>query len=238
MSSVYLVVDSRDRIYQTDSPSNFTISLANQIANVTSVKLKSVAINHKPYNVSTEYHNRTFSYQEGTHTTTFDLTEGYYTPDQLAKAIAFALNRSSPSHYMYVVLYSEITSKFTIEGSEQFNIVPSSLGRAMGFTQTTTANRIQVSDSIITFDNPEYLLLDIQYFPQAVSTSNNMYGSFIINSDAEQFEYKGLINQCQTFGSAMTIKTFIVYLKNRDGSEVNMRGGEFQFILELVIGKN
>jgi len=238
MSSVYLVVDSRDRLYQTDTPSSFNISLANQISNVTSVKLKSVAINHKPYNVSAEYQNTTFTYQEGTQTASFDLTEGFYTPEQLRVAMGYALNRTSPSHFMYVVLYSETTSKFTIEGSSNFSIVPSSLARVMGFTQTTSANRVQVSDSIISFDNPDYLLLDIQYFPQAVTTSNNMYGSFIINSDAEQFEYKGLINQCQTFGSPMNIKTFIVYLKNRDGSEVNMRGAEWYAILELYIGKS
>jgi len=220
----------------TDTSSSFTISLANQISNVTSVKLKSVSINHQPYNISNEYQNTQFTYQEGNgQFISFNLTEGFYSPEQLASSVQFALNSTSISHLSYTVTYSHITSKYTIQSSNNFTIFQSSLGSTMGFTITTTSNTIQTSDSISNVDDPQYLLLDIQYFPQAISTSSNMYGTFIINNDSEQFEYKGLINQCLRLGSPMNIKTFIVYLKNKDGTPVNMRGANWFCVLELVI---
>ncbi len=57
---MYLLIDSRDRLYSSDTPSMFTIELDNVIPQIKSVKLKRVLMNHVIFNISSEYSNNSF----------------------------------------------------------------------------------------------------------------------------------------------------------------------------------
>ena len=57
---MYLLIDSRDRLYSTDTSSQFTIQLGNIIPQIKSVKLKRILMNHVIYNISSEYSNNSF----------------------------------------------------------------------------------------------------------------------------------------------------------------------------------
>ena len=230
---MYLLIDSRDRLYSTDTSSQFTIQLGNIIPQIKSVKLKRILMNHVIYNISSEYSNNSFIFYETSTNTTITMTSGYYTPNQLALALKTLLNVNSPNFYTYDVVYSSITSKFTISCTNNFIVKVSSLGNVMGYTVQTSSTTSQISDSITTLNDPSYMYLDLSCFSSSSYTSSDIRTSFIISNNMDETEYNGLPNMCLNFTTPVDMRTFTVNLRNKDGSNVQMRGGNFAFLLEL-----
>ena len=230
---MYLLIDSRDRLYSTDTSSQFTIQLGNIIPQIKSVKLKRILMNHVIYNISSEYSNNSFIFYETSTNTTITMTSGYYTPNQLALALKTLLNANSPNFYTYDVVYSSITSKFTISCTNNFIVKVSSLGNVMGYTVQTSSTTSQISDSITTLNDPSYMYLDLSCFASSSYTSSDIRTSFIISNNVDETEYNGLPNMCLNFTTPVDMRTFTVNLRNKDGSNVQMRGGNFAFLLEL-----
>jgi hypothetical protein len=230
---MYLLIDSRDRLYSTDTASAFTIQLGNIIPQIKSVKLKRILMNHVIYNISSEYSNNSFIFYETSTNTTITMTSGYYTPNQLSLALKTLLNANSPNSYTYDVVYSSITSKFTISCTNNFIVKVSSLGNVMGYTVQTSSTTSQISDSITTLNDPSYMYLDLSCFASSSYTSSDIRTSFIISNNMDETEYNGLPNMCLNFTTPVDMRTFTVNLRNKDGSNVQMRGGNFAFLLEL-----
>ena len=231
----YLIIDTRDRTNSTDSTSNFTIRLPNILQNVNYVKLKQVIMNHRIYNVSAEYKNNIFSYSEGS-PISFSIIDGFYTPQQLATHIQNGMNNTSVRSNIYSVVYSETTFKYTITSTNNFSVTQTELSSLMGITQTTDNTlSIVTSDSVVLFDDPSYLLLDLNCFPMNTITTKNISTCFILPSNGSVEEYNGLMNQCMSFTSPINVQTFNVVLKNPDGSVVNLNGTNWIIVLEYSL---
>jgi hypothetical protein len=161
------------------------------------------------------------------------MTSGYYTPNQLAQALQTLLTANSPNTYTYTVTYSSITSKFTISCTNNFIVQVSTLGRVMGYTVATSSGTSQTADSITTLNDPSYMYLDLSCFASTSYTSSDIRTSFFISNNVDETEYNGLPNMCLNLTTPVDIRLFTVNLRNRDGSNVNMRNCNFSFILEL-----
>ena len=230
---MYLLIDSRDKLSSSDTSSKFTIRLNNLIPQVKNVKLKRVLMNHVLYNISSEYSNNTFVFYE-TANTTVTITSGYYTPNQLASSLQTLLNANSQHYYTYTVTYSSVTSMFTISCTNSFIVQVSSLGRVLGFTAATSSATSQVSDSVTTINDPLYMYLDLSCFSSSSSyTSSDIRTTFILTNHDDETEYNGLPNMCLTMSTPVDLQTFTVVLRNKDGSQVQMRGANFAFLLEI-----
>jgi hypothetical protein len=189
-------------------------------------------MNHPIYNISSEYQNNVFTYTESSNIT-FLISDGFYTPQQLAQHLQNGLNATSTNSYNYSVLYSDINYKFSINCSSSFSLPVSALGQVLGFTLATGTGTTQLSDSITLLNDPQYMLLDISFVGATMTTTASQKTSFILTNNRESEEYNGLPNQCQVFGQPIQIQQFTVFLKNRDGTRVNMNGCNFAVLLEL-----
>ena len=233
---MYLLINSEDRTNTSDRTSNYTIQLANTIKSVTGVKLKSVGINHKIYNVSSESINNMFSFTEiapdGSvthHSITLD--DGHYTSANLAIELENKLN--SVATYIYSVEYSEITYKYTISSTGNFTININGLARFMGFNSPTVSNNTQTADGVAKFDDQSFYYMDLSCFSKPVVSTMDVRTTFILPNIEMASEYSGLPNIVQII-SATDIQLFTVYLKNKDGTELNLRGAEWWCLLELI----
>ena len=233
---MYLLLDSRDRTNIVDSTTNFTINLSNTIKSVTAVKLKQTGFNHKIYNVSLEYNNSVFQFQEmimGTVTRPISilLPDGHYTAEQLAVTLENLMNANS--QYIYAITYSKNTFKFTISSTVSFYIWVNELSIYMGFTVTANDQLIQTGDSICKIDDVKCMFMDISCLPKPITCSNDVKSTFIIPNIELASEYSGLPNQVINITST-DIQHFTVFLKNRDGSQVDLHQSEFWILLELL----
>lgn len=233
----YLLIDSRDRTSSSDTASNFKISLQSQIQGITSVKLKRFIMNHKIYNVSTEYSNSTFLFNEFGTLITFTINNGYYTPDQLAIHIQNGLNATTIISSIYSVSYSSTTYKYTITSTGNFSLPISPLGSFIGFTTAMSTAFVSLSltgNSVQILTDPSYLYIDISCFGQSLYSSSSQRTTFIVSSmNSDESEYSGLPNQCLYFNTPIDIQSFTIFVKNRDGTQVQLNGTNFAMLLEF-----
>ena len=233
---MYLLLDSRDRTNVSDSTSNFTINLSNVIKNITAVKLKQIGFNHKIYNVSNEYSNNVFMFQEMipetvTRPISILIPDGHYSALELAKVLENLMNANS--QYIYTVSYSKNTFKYTIDSTIPFHIWVNEASTYMGYTTAQFAQQSQAGDSICKIDDIEYMFLDISCLPKSLISSNDVRTTFLIPNVEQASEYSGLPNQVINISST-DIQYFTVYLKNRDGTQVDLHGAEFSVLLEFI----
>lgn len=227
-----LLIDSRDKTITTDSNSNFTINLNNQINNITSIKLKKTMMNHIIHNISSEYENNEFTFTELGDDITFLISNGYYTPSQLCTHITTGMNAETLNGYIYSCTYNAIQSTFTITCTDNFNLPVSTLGTYMGFSTAQVMSNSYTSNNS-NINDPLYCYLNVSFFPQTGVSSSNNYYNFIISNNSEESEYNGLVDQCFTFTQPFNIKTFTVTLKNRNNTLVELNGTNYAFVLEL-----
>ena len=246
-----LLLDSRDRISSSISSSNFSIVLNVPITNVKYIKLQKVLMNHKIYNISSEYSNNTISYTEKslptfeeppvaqtTHTVTATLATGYYSIADICYEVAQQMTNSSHYGYMYTVTYNYKTGKFTISCSGLFILPVSTLGDYLGFTTAITSyvneDEGYTADSVSKINDPVYYYISINNLQSLQSGRNNIISTFMITNNEEQTEYQSISEQYVCINDTITLKEIQVYLKNRDGSSVQMNGSNFALLLNVI----
>jgi hypothetical protein len=234
----YLIVDSRDRDNITDSTSNFTLTLPVTLSNINYVKLKRFALCHKVYNISSEYNNNAFSYNEGAGNITFNISNGNYTPDQLAVNVQNGLNGTTSNSYVYNVVYSQTTFKYTVLCSGNFSINVCTLGKFMGFTAASSLSTNAVSDSVALFDDVQYLLFDVSCFGSSLKTSKNINSTFLVPFSASETELAGLPEQIFCYTTPFTMQQFNCIVKNRDGTVAQLNNTDFYALFELGYSAN
>ena len=232
---MYLLIDSRDRTNPDDPTSNFTINLSNIIKSVSTVKLKQIGFNHKIYNVSAEYSNSMFQFQETigetvTRPMSILIPDGHYSAVELAKVLENLINEVSD--YIYTVSYSKNTFKYTISSTIPFHIWVNESSKYMGFTNPQITEQTHTGDSICKIDDVEYMYLDISCLSKSIYATNDLKTSFIIPNVEQASEYSGLPNQVININPT-DIQYFTVYLKNRDGTQVDLHGADFCILLEF-----
>ena len=233
---MYLLINSEDRTNSSDRTTNFTIQLANTIKAVTALKLKSIGINHKIYNVSSETLNNKFVFTEIMQDSSLvhhsiTLNDGHYTSSKLASELESRLN--SIGTYIYSVDYSEITYKYIISSTGDFTITINGLSRFMGYSNTNTSSSHHTGDGIAKFDDQSFYYMDLSCFPKPIVSTSDIRTTFILPNTEMASEYSGLPNIVQSI-SATDVQLFTVYLKNKDGTELNLRGAEWWCMLELI----
>jgi len=233
---MYLLINSEDRTNTADRTTNFAIQLSNAIKSVTAVKLKSVGINHKIYNVSSDSVNNIFSFNEtmsdgSTLHHSITLNDGHYSSAILATELESKVN--AVSTYIYSIEYSEITYKYTMTATGHFNINLNGLSRFMGFNNPTTANNVHTSDGVAKFDDQTFYYMDLSCLAKPIISTADIRTTYVLPNVVMASEYSGLPNMVQNI-SATDIQLFYVNLKNKDGSELNLRGAEWWCLLELI----
>jgi hypothetical protein len=231
-----LVIDSKNRDYATSATGNFTITLKNAISNFTSVKLKEICLDYRPYNVSATYGTSTFTFMEGLATATFTVADGFYSPSDLCQHIQNGMNAQSPNNFLYGVSYDLNTQCFTIESTSSFAVVNSSLGVAMGYATQLPASSTRVSERQI-LSEPDYFYLNIAELKQNVPNESKMLGSFVFNPHVNPCsEYNGLLSQCINYskdGSVQLTKLTVSILDSA-GNVYDLQNGLVYFILEIL----
>jgi hypothetical protein len=113
---VTIAVNSRDRNLTTyDNSNNFRWELRRPLKDIVSVELVDGSIPADLYNVATEWNQ--FTFQEGAVKWDVTLTPGQYTSAQLAAELQTRLNSLPGVINSYVVVYSDITKKISINGT-------------------------------------------------------------------------------------------------------------------------
>lgn len=114
-----LYISSEDRIY--GSSSDFTVQMQQSINNIKSLKLEAAAIPISWYPIQPAYYHVPLA--EGANpTVNVSVPTGWYTPPDLATALATALNSASPGGATYTVTYSTLTGKYTIASTTSFSL--------------------------------------------------------------------------------------------------------------------
>lgn len=231
-----LVIDSRNRDYSTSPTGNFTITLKNAVSNFTSVKLKEICLDYRPYNVSAASDSSTFTFTEDGDESDFNIADGFYNPADLCQHVENGLNAQSPNGYLYSVSYDPNTLCFTIESTSSFIVENSSLAVAMGYSTQLPASSSQTGGRQL-LNEPEYFYLNVAELKQNVSNESKMLGSFVFNPHVNPCsEYNGLLSQCLNYskdGSVQLTKLTVSILDSA-GNVYNLQNGNYYFVLEIV----
>ena len=108
-----LTVHSVDRdINKWPNPSHFEVDLPQTLNNVYSLRLTNINIPSNFYTFTNSYQNTKFQVTVGGTTETITISEGYYTPDELANELQEQLNKGSFTGFE--VLYDKTKHKMVI----------------------------------------------------------------------------------------------------------------------------
>jgi hypothetical protein len=148
MNRLVYVVDSHNRLVESDSHSNFTfkITLPSYIAANSSglaVACLRACIPRSYYVVNSTYGN-TFTLIEGAATAVVTIPVGNYSVSSFASVLKTALQTASPNARTYTITYSAITGKYSYScsGAASFQlaaITGSGLHEQLGVTPSRTA---------------------------------------------------------------------------------------------------
>eukprot|EP00042_Codosiga_hollandica_P052817 m.677207 g.677207 ORF g.677207 m.677207 type:complete len:238 (-) comp58570_c0_seq4:1111-1824(-) len=234
-----LIVDSRNRDYQTSPSSNFTITLQNSISSISTIRLKEVCLDYMPYNIDSSHNRITFTEtiivnDEPTPASDeFYVPVGFYAPADLCQHIANGLNSLSPNSYLYSVTYDENTFCFTIQAIGSFTIVNDQLGILMGYSALNALSAVQISSRHL-LNEPNYYYLNIAELKQNVSDDTGMKGCFVFNMNSNPTtEYNGLLTQCLTnTNTTLQLSKLTVSILDRYGQALSLAGNMY-FILQF-----
>lgn len=236
MQNQYVTIDSRDRSAGTST--QFRVILPDGIHNIRQVKLLGCDIPNTVYNITT---NNMLTFTRAGTTYIATLTPAAYTKESFPGAIAACMNAVDPN--AYTCTYNPSTLKMTIAGGSAFVLNLSSANSPwyeMGFTQNDTSAATSItSPNVMNLSLPISLYIEIpQIGLGSTSSRANDRCTFRIpmNAIAGEFVYfqqNANYEQCYKYSSVITLANFDVRLRTRNGSTVELNGGDWQLYLEL-----
>lgn len=160
MKRTLVLINSKDRIDSTTTPSNFKVRLDRAIHNVSSIQIRSIEIPFSFYPINVN--NNTVAWEDNVpNSYSCTLTNKYYTGSDLATELATKMNAEMSG---FTVTYDNNTMKFTFANATQFKFVPDSMSGdvLLGISNTITQSlgTSKVSDRVVNFAGSNYLLIE------------------------------------------------------------------------------
>ncbi len=244
--------------YNTTTSSNFRINLANPLTGIIkNIRLKSATIPNTLYNIVSGVNFILIVDSSGNNTIT--VPPGNYTVSQFVAELQNQLNATSPD--TYTVAYDNISGKITITSSfAGFQLLPSnvvvsdsgeifssppSLNYQIGFnpllTYTSVAGVLE-APNVPSLSGLEHVYIRIAQVSQYFKNSTNAFFNFDIplydrfTNICYYTEGNGTIqNYPLATSQYMNIGFFDVQLLNIFGTQVNLNGSDWSFVMEFEI---
>ena len=181
-------IHSFDRDIKKWPDSNFfEIDLPSALINVQSMRLLNIALPSNQYVFSQSYHNTKLAFQKGAQTYQIIISEGTYTPTQLAAEIQTKMNKVvaylEPGYDSFRCKYNEVTNKFWFGNlKEDF-----SLRFDLKLIYSKSCRQIDVWNNYTRWGLPAYLGYKKQIYDASLTPPDPWFGN--VPGDAFGFDY-------------------------------------------------
>lgn len=239
------LIRSTDASSNSTSSSNFQVTL-NRSMPGGRYALKHVSLPNTIYNCDT--FNNILNFRENSTNKQATISAGSYVPSTLATAVQSALNTASGGYNTYAVSYSTNQQGFTFSagnnfqfmyGSNNTSSVSNLNAKLLGFSKVdTTAATSLTSPNVANLQFPSSLFIRVDSNNEIWSSANNSVGgSFYFPLNGLQcgdwcyfYEATSFKQTCYIISTS----TPTIQLITAEGINVNLRGADWEFMLELV----
>lgn len=245
----YILVDSRDRNYETHPDSNnYEIELDTTFKDVLEIELLSASIPKSEYNINGS--NNTIHFDVGGTEYTAELAVGTYTSLSTLLTDLKAAMDSSGSGLTYTLTSSTLTNKITISATGAFDLLfnggtekygaetrniykENSIGYNLGFKRIDlTGASTYTAQNIYNIEGENYVLLNIRDLENLSSTDiskssiRNSFTKINLNTDLNTTKYHTITNDYET---KLIFKTPRNKLADMEISFYNYNGSLYDF---------
>ncbi|MFA5151317.1 MAG: hypothetical protein WC554_02030 [Clostridia bacterium] len=250
--NITLIVNSKDRLSESNSSTDFKILLQEPINNVKKICLLGVYIPNMCYNIRSNVNDKLTFFENGSvNNISAVLNPGIYSIDDLATHIETqmtAISLSSGQHWNYTCVYSDITLKITISagGVNTFALkFGSSYSRQcwkiLGYNQEDyAAATSQISTNVIAANYPSIINIRINEFLTKIynTGANQQKYTFSLFCDGLsgyyiQYNNNSNFNLVQFNEPQKNITTLTIQLRDDDDLILNNNNSDWHMILRL-----
>lgn len=249
-NNIIIIFDSADRQNINDNVTDYQVHLSKPIQ-CSSIELKEVILPWTMYNISSAQSNHQMTFFEaGQSDATITIPDGNYSMASLCTEIKTQMDNASPSGQTFTVTYNASTMKVSIVASTTAFIIYGSdstskttgFEQEIGFTLATSSNTTNTSENVPKLLSPKYLLLNIDYVQDNVSTLDaNKNASFLIstniNANSEQAGNIVHITQMNNFNQTIygdhKLQKLRISLRDESNNLVDLNGCDWSIVLDF-----